>query len=83
MKNSNPQTRKYIYSGPPSGATLDDGQEVLFFDGKEYPLPSSNKYIQGLEDQGYLSEVKDKPDPKPEPKPDAAKSKKTTSKEKS
>ena len=55
MKTSNQVN--YTYSGPSSGVTLDDGREVLFWDGKDYTLPSENEYIQSLVDRGHLTEV--------------------------
>jgi hypothetical protein len=48
---------KYVYSGPTSGATLDDGTEVMFFDGKEVELPETNEYVKTLVALGHLKAV--------------------------
>lgn len=45
---------KYVYSGPTSGATLEDGTEVMFFDGKEVELPETNEYVKTLVALGHL-----------------------------
>lgn len=78
MTTSNRQTREYIYSGPPSGVTLDSGEEILFWPDKSYSLPQDHPYVVGLKDQGYLKEVKAKT--KPETKAPKA-SKKSSKKE--
>lgn len=67
------QTSNYLYSGPPSGVTLDDGQEVLLYPGKTYALPSANPYVLALADQGHLSPAPAKPAPKAEPKSNKSK----------
>lgn len=36
---------KYIYSGPASGVTLADGQEVLLWPNSEISLPEDNKWV--------------------------------------
>lgn len=48
----------YTYSGPPSGATLSNGREVLFYDGKSYDLPADNEYVQALLEQKRLAPAK-------------------------
>lgn len=48
---------KYVYSGPTSGATLEDGTEVMFFDGKEVELPETNEYVKTLVALGHLKPV--------------------------
>lgn len=48
----------YTYSGPPSGATLSNGREVLFYDGKSYDLPADNEYVQSLVAQKRLAPTK-------------------------
>ncbi|KAA0431548.1 hypothetical protein FKA83_21325 [Salmonella enterica subsp. enterica serovar Typhimurium] len=36
---------KYIYSGPASGVTLADGQEVLLWPNSEISLPEDNEWV--------------------------------------
>ena len=48
---------KYVYSGPTSGVTLDDGTEVMFFDGQEVELPETNEYVKTLIAIGHLKEI--------------------------
>ncbi|MFB9160003.1 hypothetical protein [Chromobacterium violaceum] len=45
---------KYLYSGPVSGVTLADGQEVMLFPGKEVELPAEHEYTQTLQALQYL-----------------------------
>lgn len=48
---------RYVYSGPTSGVTLDDGTEVMFFDGKEVELPETNEYVKTLVSLGHLKPI--------------------------
>jgi len=45
---------KYLYEGPNSGVTLQDGTEVLLWNGKEVELPADNEYVKTLMALGYL-----------------------------
>lgn len=57
---------KYIYKGEMTGVTLlfpkkdkegkeiTESREIVFYDGKEYELPESNKYIKTLVAQKRL-----------------------------
>ncbi|MGE8577531.1 MAG: hypothetical protein ACN6QT_20760 [Burkholderia contaminans] len=48
---------KYQYSGPTSGATLQDGedvQEVMLHTGAEVELPEDHEYTATLLAMGYL-----------------------------
>ncbi len=49
-------TRTYIYMGPPSGATLADGTEIMLWPGHAVTLPESD-YTRALEAQGRLQPV--------------------------
>lgn len=52
---------KYIYSGPPSGVSLNEGdsvREVMLFPGQEVELEPDNEYVLALLAEGYLQEVK-------------------------
>ncbi|MDI1471927.1 putative cytoplasmic protein [Thermodesulfovibrio sp. N1] len=51
---------KYVYQGPPSGVTLNDGKEALLFPGAEIELPEENDYVKTLIAIGYLKEVAEK-----------------------
>ncbi|OVE46139.1 hypothetical protein [Chromobacterium violaceum] len=46
---------KYLYSGPISGVTLGDGQEIMLFPGKEVEMPEEHSYTRTLVALGYLS----------------------------
>ena len=46
---------KYRYSGPLSGVTLADGQEVMLHPGVEVELPEAHEYIQTLQALGHLA----------------------------
>lgn len=46
---------RYVYSGPVSGVTLQDGTEVMFFDGQEVELPEDNEYVKTLIALGHLT----------------------------
>ncbi|ERJ39086.1 MULTISPECIES: hypothetical protein [Burkholderia] len=49
---------KYQYSGPTSGVTLQDGenvQEVMLHTGAEVELPEGNEYTATLLAMGYLT----------------------------
>lgn len=51
----------FIYSGPPSGATLQLGvetQEVLFWPGGEVELPVDHPYVKTMMALGHLTLVK-------------------------
>ncbi|AAQ59802.1 conserved hypothetical protein [Chromobacterium violaceum ATCC 12472] len=45
---------QYLYSGPVSGVTLADGQEIMLFPGKEVELPVEHEYTQTLLALQYL-----------------------------
>ena len=47
--------KKYRYSGPLSGVTLDDGREVMLHPGREVELPPEHEYTQTLLALNYLS----------------------------
>lgn len=52
---------KYIYSGPPSGVSLNDGdtvREVLLWPGQEVEFAPDNEYALTLIAEGHLHEVK-------------------------
>ncbi|KIA81350.1 hypothetical protein [Chromobacterium amazonense] len=46
---------KYLYSGPISGVTLADGQEIMLFPGKEVEMPEDHNYTRTLVALGYLN----------------------------
>lgn len=48
----------YRYNGPDSGGTLDDGTDVLLWEGKDIDLPPDDSYVQTLVALGYLTEKK-------------------------
>jgi len=50
---------KYLYEGPNSGVTLQDGREVLLWNGREVDLPEDNEYVQKLIALGYLKQIKE------------------------
>lgn len=50
---------KYVYNGPVSGVTLEDGTEVMFFPGVEVELPETNEYVKTLVALGYLKQVEE------------------------
>lgn len=49
--------KSYQYSGPPSGVSLDTGQDVLLFNGKTYKLPEDNGYVKVMVKLKHLKEV--------------------------
>lgn len=52
---------KYIYSGPPSGVSLNDGdtvREVILWPGLEVEFAPDNEYALALVAEGRLQEVK-------------------------
>ncbi|EAP9510999.1 hypothetical protein [Salmonella enterica] len=52
---------KYIYSGPPSGVSLNEGdtvREVMLFPGQEVEFAPDNEYALSLVAEGHLQEVK-------------------------
>ncbi|EJY1542200.1 hypothetical protein OFT38_002920 [Salmonella enterica] len=52
---------KYIYSGPPSGVSLNDGdtvREVMLWPGQEVEFAPDNEYALALVAEGHLQEVK-------------------------
>ncbi|EDW6064268.1 hypothetical protein YT14_002386 [Salmonella enterica subsp. enterica serovar Oslo] len=52
---------KYIYSGPPSGASLNEGgtvREVMLWPGQEVEFAPDNEYARALVAEGHLQEVK-------------------------
>lgn len=48
---------KYLYTGPMSGVTLGDGQEVMLFPNTEVELPDDHEYTQTLKALGHLTPV--------------------------
>jgi len=48
---------KYRYSGPLSGVTLDDGQEVILHPGTEVDLPEQHDYTKTLLALGHLAQL--------------------------
>ena len=44
---------KYQYTGPMSGVTLGDGQEVMLFPNTEVELPDDHEYTQTLKALGH------------------------------
>ena len=50
---------KYLYEGPNSGVTLQDGTEVLLWNGKEVELPADNEYVKTLVALGYLKPIQE------------------------
>ena len=48
---------KYLYSGPLSGVTLDNGKEVMLHPGEEVQLPVDNSYVKSLVVQRLLTEA--------------------------
>ncbi|EAV6572928.1 hypothetical protein RNH31_002664 [Salmonella enterica] len=52
---------KYIYSGPPSGVSLNEGdtvREVMLWPGQEVEFAPDNEYALSLVAEGHLQEVK-------------------------
>lgn len=56
----------YLYTGPTSGYTLDNGEEKPLFTGKTYPFDTEHPYTKVLKRMRYL-----KPVPASEPAPEA------------
>lgn len=48
---------KYIYSGPASGVTLADGQEVLLWPDSEIELPEDNEWVVVMVARRHLTPV--------------------------
>ncbi|AXC80863.1 hypothetical protein DO628_24970 [Salmonella enterica subsp. salamae] len=48
---------KYIYSGPASGVTLADGQEVLLWPNSEISLPEDNEWVITMIARHHLAPV--------------------------
>ncbi|WP_374424503.1 hypothetical protein [Chromobacterium sp.] len=46
---------KYLYSGPISGVTLADGQEIMLFPGAEVDMPEQHDYTRMLLALRHLS----------------------------
>ena len=46
---------KYRYSGPLSGVTLDNGDEVMLHPGAEVDLPEGHDYTKTLQALGHLT----------------------------
>ena len=57
---------KYRYSGPLSGVTLDNGDEVMLHPGADVDLPEGHDYTKTLQALGHLT-------PLPQPKTTKAK----------
>lgn len=47
----------YIYSGPASGVTLADGQEVLLWPDSEIELPEDNEWVVVMVARRHLTPV--------------------------
>lgn len=54
---------KFRYSGPLSGVTLADGQEVMLHPDTEVELPEGNDYVKTLQALGHLAPVAAAPKP--------------------
>lgn len=62
----------YLYSGPPSGVTLqtaDGPLEALLWPGQPVELPETHDYVVTLVALGRLTPVEPVPEPAPEPAP--------------
>lgn len=46
--------KTYIYSGPPSGVTIE-GREVMLWPGRPVELPEESGYVSALVAQGRLT----------------------------
>ncbi len=49
---------RYLYVGPNSGVTLQDGTEVILWNGKEVEL-TENEYVKTLLALGHLKPVQE------------------------
>lgn len=47
----------YVYSGPVSGVTLNNGSEIMLHDGQEIDLPEAHDYVKTLVALGHLVAV--------------------------
>lgn len=45
----------YIYSGPPSAATLPDGRDVILMPGRTIELPDDNAWVRTMAALGHLA----------------------------
>ncbi|HHW4413062.1 hypothetical protein HV183_22525 [Citrobacter freundii] len=48
---------KYLYSGPASGVTLADGQEILLWPSSEIDLPEDNEWVMTMIARRHLTLV--------------------------
>ncbi|POP43010.1 hypothetical protein CHU32_17445 [Superficieibacter electus] len=48
---------KYLYSGPASGVTLADGQEILLWPESEVELPEDNEWVMTMIARRHLAPV--------------------------
>lgn len=48
---------KYLYSGPASGVTLADGQEILLWPNSEVDLPEDNEWVATMIARRHLAPV--------------------------
>lgn len=48
---------KYLYTGPNSGVTLQDGTEILLWKDTEVDLPETSEYVQTLVSLGLLKTI--------------------------
>lgn len=48
---------KYLYSGPASGVTLADGQEILLWPSSEIDLPEDNEWVMTMIARRHLTPV--------------------------
>ena len=58
--------KTYTYTGPLTGATLDDGREVMLHPGRDISLPPGDPYAAALVAMGRLKEKQSKPAAKTE-----------------
>lgn len=47
---------KFIYNGPISGVTLQNGTEIILHKSQEVELPEDNDYVKTLIALGYLNQ---------------------------
>lgn len=54
----------YLYQGPLTGVTLNDGREVMLYPDREVSLPADNQYVKTLVALDRLTPVPSPPPPK-------------------
>lgn len=52
--------KTYTYSGPLTGATLEDGREVMLHPGQDVLLPPDDRFVATLVGMGRLKEKQKK-----------------------